>query len=150
MKSRGRPFKHGHCSGGKRTKEWRTWNGMIRRCRYRSMDRYHRYGGRGIKVCQRWLDSFSNFLEDMGFAPSSNLSLDRIDNDGNYEPENCRWATNSEQIKNSSRARLITFRGQTKNIGDWAKESGINRQTIQMRLDTYGWTIEKALTTMGR
>ena len=138
-------YRHGECVGT-RTKEWRTWNGMHRRCRYPSMHRYNRYGGRGISVCARW-GVYENFLADMGRAPSEDHQLDRIDNDGNYEPSNCRWTTRSEQIRNSTKARKIEFRGKMKTIGDWSSELGINRQTLQMRLDHYGWSIEKALTT---
>ena len=141
-------YKHGEARNGKRTKEWRTWNGMIRRVKYPSMESYPRYGGRGITVCKRWLgiNGFINFLADMRRAPSTHHSLDRINNDGNYTPKNCRWATRSQQIRNSTKARLITFNEQTKHIGDWSNEIGINRQTIQMRIDVYKWPVEKALT----
>lgn len=139
-------YRHGHTCNNQRSKEWRTWNAMIRRCTYESMDDYDRYGGRGISICPQWRHSFETFLHDVGSAPSAKHSIDRIDNDGNYEPSNIRWATNSEQIKNSRKARLITFQGQTMNIGDWAKETGINRQTIQMRIDHRGWSIHDALT----
>ena len=143
-------YRHGQAREGQRSKEWRTWNSMIRRCIYPSMKSYPHYGGRGIKICQRWLDSFEDFLIDVGYAPSEKHSLDRIDNNGNYEPGNVRWATNSEQIKNSRRARIITFQGRAQNIMDWAQEVGINRQTIQMRLDHYGWSIHDALTKPAR
>lgn len=137
-------YRHGHSLKGKVTKEYRAWCHMLRRCELPSVERYPRYGGRGIKVCKRW-HNFSNFLNDMGNAPSPKHSLDRIDNDGNYEHKNCRWATNSEQILNSSKARFITFNNKTYNIGKWSKITGINRQTIQMRIDHYGWPIQKAL-----
>ena len=137
---------HGHTMDGKRSKEWRAWRGMIARCKYPSIERYPHYGGRGITVCGQWLDSFENFLADIGIAPSPDHSLNRIDNDGNYEPGNVNWVTNSEQIKNSSKVRLITFQGRTMNLSDWSLETGINRQTIQMRLDKYGWSIPDALT----
>ena len=138
-------YRHGECLKGKRTKEWRTWNAMIRRCKYPSMQDYPRYGGKGIKVCKKWL-KFENFLKDIGRAPSPKHSLDRIDNNKNYIPKNCRWATPSEQMLNSSKARFITFNGKTLPIGQWAKEFGINRQTIQMRLDSCKWSVEKSLT----
>lgn len=111
------------------------------------MDRYPRYGGRGIKVCDRWRHSFENFLADLGPAPSPEHQLDRINNDGNYTPTNCRWATRSQQIRNSSKARRLSFGGQTLHVGEWAKKLGINRQTIQMRIDSLGWSIDKALST---
>lgn len=135
-------WKHGETH---RTKEWRAWNAMIRRCLYPSMQRYSRYGGCGITVCERWRHSFENFLSDMGRAPSASHTLDRIDNDWNYEPSNCRWATRSTQIRNSTKARWITFNGKTQTIGDWARELGINRQTIQMRLDARKWPVDRAL-----
>ena len=80
--------------------EWKTWAGMIVRCSYSGTNGYHNYGGRGIKVCDRWLHSYENFLADMGRKPSPKHSIDRIDVDGNYEPSNCRWSTGSEQCKN--------------------------------------------------
>lgn len=139
-------YKHGHTVDG-HSKEYRAWCSMINRCERTTEERYPLYGGRGIAVCNRWRNSFEKFLEDVGPAPSAKHSIDRIDNDGNYEPENVRWATNSEQVKNSSRARIITFNGISKNICDWARELGVNRQTLQMRIDHYGWSIEKAMTT---
>ena len=139
-------YKHGHTINGKRSKEWRTWNSMIRRCTYPSMDDYERYGGKGIKVCKRWRNSFEAFLDDVGYSPSQKHSIDRIDNDGNYEPGNVRWATPSEQTRNSSKARFITFEGKTLTMGEWAKNMNINRQTIQMRIDHYGWSVHNALT----
>ena len=82
------------------TPEYRSWWGMKRRCTNPDDDRYSDYGGRNIEVCERWLNSFENFLEDMGEKPSSDMSLDRIDTNGNYEPSNCRWATDSVQMRN--------------------------------------------------
>jgi hypothetical protein len=140
-------YKHGEACAGKRTKEWRAWNSMIRRCTYPSMDRYPQYGGRGIRVCDEWIHDYPQFLEDVGRAPSDDHQLDRIDNDGDYESSNVRWATRSENVRNSRKARYLTLGGTKKTIGDWAKELGINRQTIQMRIDSCGWSVEKALTT---
>lgn len=139
-------YKHGHARKNKRTKEWRAWDSMIRRVRYPSMDRYPRYGGRGIKVCDRWINSFENFLDDVGYAPSKQHTLDRIDNDGDYTPDNVRWATRSQQVKNSTKAKLITYNGKTMNLCDWVAETGIKRTTIQMRLKK-GWSIHDTLTT---
>ncbi len=93
--------KHGHSgSGGKSTPEYNSWGSMKKRCLNPKNDNFPNYGGRGIAVCRRWLTSFENFLADMGMKPSPRHSLDRIDNDGDYEPNNCRWATASEQVNN--------------------------------------------------
>ena len=86
--------------GGKGTTEYLAWKAMRNRCLNKDYVYYFRYGGRGIKVCDRWIDSFPNFLEDMGKKPSKDLSLDRINNDGDYEPSNCRWASKKEQAQN--------------------------------------------------
>ena len=142
-------IKHGHCRTNKRTKEWYAWHSMIRRCKYPSMDRYHRYGGRGISVCERWKD-FSNFLQDVGFAPSEKHSLGRIDNEGNYEPGNVQWETPEQQHRNTSGNRNITFNGETLTLVEWSEKTGLKRTTITQRIDAYGWSIEKALTTPKR
>jgi hypothetical protein len=89
--------------GGTRSREFNTWKGMQRRCYLQSAAGFKNYGGRGIAVCDRWLHSFENFLADMGCKPSPKHSIDRINNDGNYEPGNCRWATAKEQRQNRRR-----------------------------------------------
>lgn len=99
-------YKHGH-SGYNESKEYRTWCNMKIRCYNKNHNRFEHYGGKGIKVCDRWLNSFENFLADMGNAPSSEYSIDRINNDGDYDPNNCRWATASEQINNSSNKNSV-------------------------------------------
>lgn len=95
-------------------------------------------------VCEEWR-TFSNFIEDMGRRPSDHHSIDRIDNDGNYCPENCRWATRKEQAENSSRAVMLTFDNRTMCIRDWGIELGISRSTIQWRIKN-GWSIDRALS----
>lgn len=92
--------KHGDARKRAQTREYKTWSNMIARCENPKVERYPLYGGRGIKVCAQWRDSFEAFLTDMGRKPSPDYSIDRIDVDGNYEPGNCRWATNSEQQQN--------------------------------------------------
>ena len=139
-------LKHGQSRVGFETKEYRTWVAMLQRCNLKSSAVYHDYGGRGITVCDRWANSFSEFFADMGKAPTDKHSIDRIDNDSGYFPENCRWATKFEQDRNKRSSKFITYRGQSKLIIDWAKITGLNKNTIYYRLHT-GWSIEDALTT---
>ncbi len=123
---------HGHCSGGT-PKAYSCWQHMKRRCLSKNDPAYKNYGGRGIKVCDRWL-KFSNFYADMGDRPDG-LSLDRIDNDGNYEPGNCRWATRKEQNRNTRRNRHITYKGETKILIEWVEHFGIYKSIITDRLN---------------
>lgn len=109
--------------GFSRTSENMIWNTMNQRTRNKNNKNYYRYGGRGITVCERW-SKFENFLKDMGPRPKG-LSLDRIDNNKGYSPENCRWATSSEQARNTRRNNRITIDGVTKLVTDWFKESPV-------------------------
>jgi len=122
------------------------WRKMRERCNAPGQHGYARYGGRGVTVCARW-DQFESFLEDMGTRPSSEHSIDRIDNNGDYEPNNCCWASRSEQQSNTSRNRLLTYRGVTLTMAEWARRLGMNIQTLHMRLTSAGWSVEKALST---
>lgn len=115
------------------TLAYRSWRSMIDRCRNPKQAGYANYGGRGISVCARWA-RFENFLADMGDRPAG-TSIDRINNDGNYEPGNCRWATRTEQSRNRSFVRPITFRGETLTIAEWAEKTGVNPRTIRYRLN---------------
>jgi len=128
------------------TKEYSAWQNMKKRCTDPNNSRYHRYGGRGISICDRWMD-FENFYSDMGAC--NGMSLDRIDNDGNYEPSNCQWIPLPDQGKKTSRIRTLSFRGETLSIADWARRIGVKPHTISMRLNSYGWSVERALTKGG-
>lgn len=122
------------------------WASMMQRCLDERSKSYERYGGRGIKVCDRWL-MFDNFLADMGPRPSSEYSIDRINNDGDYEPGNCRWATRMEQACNTRRNRILEFNGESLTLAEWERRLGSKKNVLARRLDGLGWSVEKALTT---
>lgn len=120
---------------------------IIRRCFCEDDPAYPRYGGRGITMCQEWRDSvesFVNWAYENGYR--DDLTIDRIDNNGNYTPENCRWATSVEQANNTRRNRVFTYNGKTQNLKQWCDELGLNYSRIHSRL-TRGWDFEKAITT---
>jgi hypothetical protein len=123
---------------------YRCWQAMHRRCSSPSDFHYGRYGGRGIQVCRRW-NSVHAFLEDMGHPPAG-MSLGRIDNDGHYEPGNCRWETQEQQNENTCRNRFVGWQGRQQTIKAWAQELDLNPRQISERLRR-GWTVERALTT---
>lgn len=114
--------------------EYVTYSAMKARCYYERDKRFARYGGRGIRVCQRWLESFNNFLEDMAPKPSARHSIERIDVDGNYEPGNCVWATRAEQANNKSNNTRIEICGRVQTITQWSQETGVNRTVILRRM----------------
>lgn len=122
-----------------------NWVEMRRRCNDPTRPEYPRYGGRGIKVCARWF-SFQNFIDDMGPPPSAVHSIDRIDNDGDYCPENCRWATFVEQARNNRRNINLTHRGITQCVAAWEQCLGFKEGLVSKRLKR-NWTIERALDT---
>ena len=117
---------------------------MKTRCDNPDYITYHHYGGRGITYCQKW-DRFEHFFADMGECPRG-FSLERIDVDGNYEPSNCEWIPLSEQHHNKQNTVRITYLGRTQSMSLWAKEFGLNYNTLRYRIKR-GWPIEKALTT---
>lgn len=127
------------------TKEYKTWIGIKSRCYNPNIKHFLRYGGRGITVCDRWRDSFQNFIDDIGKAPSNSHTIDRIDVNGNYEPGNCRWATRYVQSNNRSNTRKITIDGITKPIKEWSDELQMRRGTIYSRLYICKWNGEDAL-----
>lgn len=130
---------------GHGTLTYARWKSMRQRCTDPRASNYKHYGGRGIKVCDRWQD-FAAFLADMGECPGPGMTLDRIKNDVGYEPGNCKWATQAEQNGNRSRNVPLTYNGVTRNVADWATALGMAPNTLNMRM-RLGWTVERALTT---
>ncbi len=129
--------------GKSRTKVYKTWKGIFERCFNKNSTSYKNYGGRGITVCKRW-EKFENFNKDMGEPPTPKHSIDRINNNGNYEPTNCRWATKYEQAGNQRGNRVLKYKGQEKILADWAREYKINRYCLFERLKKM--PIHEALT----
>lgn len=121
-------------SGGHGTPEYSTWKMMKSRCHNANNSEYKNYGARGVRVCDRWRHSFVNFLADMGKRPFIGASIDRIDNDGNYEPGNCRWATPLEQSQNTRKVINLTYDGKTQCIRAWARDLNIQHCVIRDRL----------------
>lgn len=144
----------GHITHGESgTRLYAVWNNMRERCRNPKNREYHRYGGRGIDVCDVWLNDFQAFYDwamENGYdetAPRGQCTIDRIDNDGNYCPENCRWTTAKVQANNTRRTRFIELDGEKHSVTEWARRLGINQSTLNMRINKYGWSEEKALRT---
>lgn len=137
--------KQGYRHGMRYTKLYRVWAGIISRTRYSGDTNYKRYGGRGIVVCAAWR-TFMGFYKDMGSGYREGLQIDRIDNDGNYEPGNCRWVTQSENCNNKRQNHRITWKGITKTLTEWSKIIGMNRDTLRHRIKTYGYSIDEAFT----
>jgi hypothetical protein len=138
--------KHGCAVDGKRTAVYDAWVNMKQRCLNPNHPSYLAYGGRGIKVCRRWVDSFTAFANDMGPRPAG-ATLERRNNDAGYSPSNCCWATRSNQQYNRRNNTLITFRGRTMALKRWAIEVGISHVTLRQRLAVARWSVEEALTT---
>lgn len=130
------------------TKEHKQWDSMKQRCLNPNHEFFHHYGGRGIRVCDSWLESFENFFADMGECPEG-LTLDRRENEGNYEPSNCRWATRGEQSCNRRGLVILTLGDDSMCIAEWACRIGMHEDTLRRRIKT-GWTVEEALTTPTR
>lgn len=133
---------------------YRTWSNMKTRCSNKKVREFNGYGGRGIQVCDKW-QTFGGFFDDMypnyliANAEKLDLTLDRIDNNKGYSKDNCRWATKTEQARNTrniDRATKVTYKGETKTIREWSEFFGIKRTTLDMRINKYGWEVEKAFT----
>lgn len=138
--------KRARVHGLSKSKEHGIWSNMKRRCSDSTNKMFQNYGGRGITVCDEWQNSFKAFYRDMGPRPSSKHSIDRIDNDGNYEPGNCRWATQSEQGNNTRVNVNLTHEGETKTQVEWGRKLNISHKTIHARFKR-GWSVEETLTT---
>lgn len=121
------------------------WYGIIHRTTNPKHAHYKKYGGRGITVCDRW-HSFDNFYADMHETYLVGLSIDRINNDSGYSPENCRWATNKEQSNNRRSSKFICIDGVVKTLAEWIEEYGAKSSTVRQRLYVYGWSITESLT----
>jgi len=135
--------KHGLCRS--HPKEYRAWYSMVDRCLNHECANYKNYGARGIQVCERWLQ-IENFIADVGPSPSRRHSLERINNNGNYEPGNVRWATPKEQAVNRRTNVFLTFHGETLCLTDWARRFGMKKTALSLRIRK-GWPVEIALTT---
>lgn len=140
--------KHGHSPKGKKSQEYCAWAHMIQRCYNPNDSRYYTYGSRGIKVCERWIgvNGFINFIADMGTKPSKQHSLDRENNDLNYEKSNCRWATRTEQIRNRTNTKTVEHNGEIKSLPEWCDRLGLPYKTVFKRLSD-GWSPKMAFTT---
>lgn len=132
--------------GKSRTKLYTTWIGMRNRCTVPGSPAYEKYGGRGIKVCDRWMNSFENFALDMGDKPSKHHSIDRIDVNGNYEPGNCRWATYKEQQLNRRNTVYIDVDGKKMTLYDLEAMCGISSKILGLRLVLHKWDLKRAMT----
>lgn len=133
--------------GKSRTRLYSIWKGMRRRCNKETDRSFKGYGGRGITVCKEWdkFEAFQKWSIENGY--NDNLSIDRIDTNGNYEPSNCKWSTAKEQNNNKRNNRILEYNGEAHNVTEWAAILGMSAHTIFSRLDLMGWSVEKALST---
>jgi hypothetical protein len=137
-----RNFRHGLA----KTVEHTLWNNMKQRCNNPNFKNYHLWGGRGIKVCDRWLESFENFLEDMGKQPAKRMGIDRIDNNKGYSPENCRWASHKTQNNNKRNNKIIEYNGKSQTLMMWCEELGLKYGVMLRRFLRGGKTTEEIFT----
>ena len=121
------------------------WKGMYERCYCENHQQFKDYGGRGIIICDEWKNDFNSFYEwALNNGYQEDLTIDRVNNDGNYEPENCKWSTRKEQCNNQRTNRLLTYNDKTQTVSQWAEEVGLNKHTLQTRISR-GWSVEDAL-----
>lgn len=135
-----RPITHGKS----RTPEYCAWSRMINRCYNPNGQDYKYYGGRGIRVCKRWR-RFENFLADMGLRPEGLNTLERIDGNKGYSPDNCKWASQAEQARNTARNHRLTYKGETLCISEWSRRFGVDHRQIRKRFIELGWSVEDAI-----
>lgn len=122
--------------GKSKSRTYKVYQGMIQRCQNANDQNYYNYGGRGIRVCESWLESFEFFYKDMGEPPTDKHQIDRIDNNGDYSPENCRWVTPKENTRNRRTCKIIEYNGQKKCLTDWSTTLDIPKSTLSRRLKT--------------
>jgi len=127
------------------TPEYSTWQHMKQRCLNPNSYNYPHYGGRGIKICERWLNSFDNFLEDMGKRPADNYSIDRIDNNGDYCPENCKWSNIYEQVGNRSITVKAELNGEIKSLADWCRQLNLSYDTTLQHIRKDGLNLQESI-----
>ena len=133
--------------GMRKTRLYREWTGMKVRCNCKTSKSYKIYGARGIKVCDEWSNSFENFRDwAMKNGYDDSLTIERIDVNGNYCPENCKWITKADQAKNTRWCMMISYNGKTQNLSDWCKELRLDYKRVHNRMKTLGWSFERAIT----
>ncbi len=136
-------YKHGMAN----TKEWNTWVKVISRCTNPKCKNFKDYGGRGIKVCDEWLNSFEAFFEHIGYCPNPQMSIDRIDNEGHYEPGNVRWATKKQQNRNTRKTTKVILNGIAEPLADLCERLNVDHELVRHRFLKYGWTLGESLFT---
>ena len=142
-------YRHGHNMRGKRTTEYEIWAGLRARCNNPSHKLYADYGGRGISVCGRWQEDFQNFLDDMGKRPDKLHSIERRDNAGNYTPENCQWATRTDQARNRRNNIILVMSGESKCLKEWCDDLDLVYKNVHRRIKYYGWSLDAAMEREG-
>lgn len=131
--------------GLSKNRVYQIWAGIKKRCRNKKAQKYHLYGGRGILMDDRWLNSFDEFFKDMGLPPSNKHSIERIDSNGNYTPSNCKWATQREQCNNTSRNRFLSIKGEKITLTNAARMFNIPEHRLRGRLNR-GWSVDQAVS----